>query len=50
MMNNRPTFQALMAQKARLSQRRLLARKQRNEPEPELAAAVQELEDFILPG
>src|ERR1700733_2592617 len=44
MMNNRPTFQALMAQKARLNQRRLLAQKQRNEPE--VAAAVKELEDL----
>ena len=44
MMNNRPTFQALMAQKARLNQRRLLAQKQRNEPE--LTAAVKELDDL----
>ena len=44
MVNNRPTFQALMAQEAHLNQRRLLAQKQRNEPEA--AAAVKELEDF----
>jgi|ERR1700733_12741600 len=44
MMNNRPAFQALTAQKARLNQRRLLVQKQRNEPE--LAAVVNELEDL----
>lgn len=44
MTNYRPTFQSLMAQKARLNQRRLLAQKQRNEPE--VAAATQELAEL----
>ena len=42
MVNNRPTFQALTAQKARLNQRQLLAQKQWNETE--MAAAVKDLE------
>lgn len=44
MMNNRPTFQSLVAQKARLNQRRLLAQNQRNEQE--VAAATKELEQL----
>lgn len=43
-MLNRPTFQNLMAQKARLNQRRMLAQKQKDDKE--LAAASKEMEEL----
>lgn len=45
-MLNRPSFQNLMAQKARLNQRRMLAQKQKDDKE--LAAASKELEALEL--